>query len=234
MHPAPSLIIFTTLSGLGFGLLAWLGFGLTAPTGFAAIVFFRAGLWAGGDWPDRRRLPPWPPRTRAFGIHAMAVKLAVARGGFVRRDAGGDGPSCRRVGILEHPFARAGLAGRRAVAGHDLGHRHDLRANPRRAALAPLVYPAGVPAGRAGRRRAFGRQADGCAMANAGAIHRHGRALGRGRPALCVLGQRCGHGDRLGQTGQGAPAGAPPIPAATTCCAKWCISWAANTRTSCG
>ncbi len=40
MHPAPSLIIFTTLSGLSFGLLAWLGFGLKAPTGFAAIVFF--------------------------------------------------------------------------------------------------------------------------------------------------------------------------------------------------
>ncbi|MDP5326223.1 MAG: dibenzothiophene desulfurase, partial [Paracoccaceae bacterium] len=27
MHPAPSLIIFTTLSGLGFGLLFWLGLG---------------------------------------------------------------------------------------------------------------------------------------------------------------------------------------------------------------
>lgn len=28
MHPAPSLIAFTTLSGLGFGLIAWLGFGV--------------------------------------------------------------------------------------------------------------------------------------------------------------------------------------------------------------
>ena len=25
MHPAPSVIIFTTLSGIGFGMLAWLG-----------------------------------------------------------------------------------------------------------------------------------------------------------------------------------------------------------------
>ena len=28
MHPAPSIIAFTTLSGLGFGLIAWLGLGL--------------------------------------------------------------------------------------------------------------------------------------------------------------------------------------------------------------
>ena len=27
MHPAPSVILFTTLSGLGFGLLFWLGLG---------------------------------------------------------------------------------------------------------------------------------------------------------------------------------------------------------------
>ena len=27
MHPAPSIIAFTTLSGLGFGLMAWLGVG---------------------------------------------------------------------------------------------------------------------------------------------------------------------------------------------------------------
>ncbi|MCC1481007.1 dimethyl sulfoxide reductase anchor subunit family protein [Roseibaca sp. Y0-43] len=48
MHPAPSLILFTTLSGLGFGLLAWLGFGLKAPTGFAAIVFFGLGYALAG------------------------------------------------------------------------------------------------------------------------------------------------------------------------------------------
>ena len=27
MHPAPSVIFFTTFSGLGFGLLTWLGLG---------------------------------------------------------------------------------------------------------------------------------------------------------------------------------------------------------------
>lgn len=40
MHPAPSVILFTTLSGLGFGLLAWLGIGQPAPTGWVAFVFF--------------------------------------------------------------------------------------------------------------------------------------------------------------------------------------------------
>lgn len=40
MHPAPSVIIFTSLSGLGFGLLFWMGLGVLAPTGFVAFVFF--------------------------------------------------------------------------------------------------------------------------------------------------------------------------------------------------
>ena len=40
MHPAPSVIIFTTFSGLGFGLLFWLGLGMPAATGWVAFVFF--------------------------------------------------------------------------------------------------------------------------------------------------------------------------------------------------
>lgn len=40
MHPAPSVIIFTILSGLGFGLLFWLGLGLPPVTGWVAFVFF--------------------------------------------------------------------------------------------------------------------------------------------------------------------------------------------------
>ncbi len=40
MHPAPSVILFSTLSGLGFGLLAFLGLGMPAPTGFSAFVWF--------------------------------------------------------------------------------------------------------------------------------------------------------------------------------------------------
>ncbi|KAA8612255.1 dimethyl sulfoxide reductase anchor subunit family protein [Salipiger aestuarii] len=40
MHPARSLIAFTTLSGLGFGLLAWLGIDPTPPTGAVAAAFY--------------------------------------------------------------------------------------------------------------------------------------------------------------------------------------------------
>ncbi|WP_411352085.1 dimethyl sulfoxide reductase anchor subunit family protein [Leisingera aquaemixtae] len=40
MHPAPSVILFTTFSGLGFGLLVFLGLGLPAVTGTVAFVFY--------------------------------------------------------------------------------------------------------------------------------------------------------------------------------------------------
>jgi DMSO reductase anchor subunit len=40
MHPAPSIILFTTLSGLGFGLLTFLGLGMPGSTGFVAFAFF--------------------------------------------------------------------------------------------------------------------------------------------------------------------------------------------------
>jgi sulfite dehydrogenase (quinone) subunit SoeC len=43
MHPAPSVILFSVLSGLGFGYLAFLGWGALTPTGWEA--FF---LWALG------------------------------------------------------------------------------------------------------------------------------------------------------------------------------------------
>ena len=50
MHPAPSIILFTTLSGTGFGLLAWLGLDVPAPRGWVAFVFFLIafGLACGG------------------------------------------------------------------------------------------------------------------------------------------------------------------------------------------
>ncbi len=40
MHPARSIILFTSLSGLGFGLLAWLGIDGDAPTGWVGFIFF--------------------------------------------------------------------------------------------------------------------------------------------------------------------------------------------------
>jgi sulfite dehydrogenase (quinone) subunit SoeC len=40
MHPAPSVIVFTVLSGLGFGFLVYLGLGLIAPTGLNAFLIY--------------------------------------------------------------------------------------------------------------------------------------------------------------------------------------------------
>lgn len=40
MHPAPSIILFTTLSGLGFGMLAFLGLDVPAPRQMTAFWFF--------------------------------------------------------------------------------------------------------------------------------------------------------------------------------------------------
>jgi sulfite dehydrogenase (quinone) subunit SoeC len=45
MHPAASVILFSTLSGLGFGFLAFLGWGALAPSGWSA--FFLWGLGYG-------------------------------------------------------------------------------------------------------------------------------------------------------------------------------------------
>ncbi|MXX89013.1 MAG: dibenzothiophene desulfurase [Boseongicola sp. SB0665_bin_10] len=39
MHPAPSIILFTTLSGLGFGMLAFLGLDPVPPMGWSAFAF---------------------------------------------------------------------------------------------------------------------------------------------------------------------------------------------------
>ena len=48
MHPAPSIIVFTTLSGLGFGLMAWLGSTAAGAPAHAllALALASAGLLA--------------------------------------------------------------------------------------------------------------------------------------------------------------------------------------------
>jgi len=48
MHPAPSVILFTTLSGLGFGMLFWLGLGYPDVSGWVAFVFFAIGFALAG------------------------------------------------------------------------------------------------------------------------------------------------------------------------------------------
>ncbi len=44
MHPAPSIIIFTVLSGLGFGLLFWLGLGIPDLEGWDAFGIYLVGF----------------------------------------------------------------------------------------------------------------------------------------------------------------------------------------------
>lgn len=49
MHPAPSIILFTTLSGIGFGMLAFMGVDPSPPTGWTAFwMFLIAYALAGG------------------------------------------------------------------------------------------------------------------------------------------------------------------------------------------
>ena len=43
MNPAPSVILFTVLSGMGFGLLAFLGAGFVQPAGWLAFVHWGLG-----------------------------------------------------------------------------------------------------------------------------------------------------------------------------------------------
>ena len=43
MHPAPSVILFSVLSGMGFGLLAYLGAGFVHPYGLVAFLWWGLG-----------------------------------------------------------------------------------------------------------------------------------------------------------------------------------------------
>jgi DMSO reductase anchor subunit len=43
MNPAPSVIVFTVLSGLGFGFLAWLCTGIATPSGLPGLLGFALG-----------------------------------------------------------------------------------------------------------------------------------------------------------------------------------------------
>ena len=43
MNPAPSVILFTVLSGMGFGLLAFLGAGFVQPAGWLAFAHWGLG-----------------------------------------------------------------------------------------------------------------------------------------------------------------------------------------------
>jgi hypothetical protein len=50
MHPAPSVILFSVLSGLGFGMLAWLGIGKAANDRLVCICIFLCSLRLSCRW----------------------------------------------------------------------------------------------------------------------------------------------------------------------------------------
>lgn len=87
MHPAPSVIIFSVLSGLGFGYLAFLGTGLVLPSGWAAFWLWGLGyaLAVGGllaatfhlGNPQRALLAFTQWRTSWLSREAWAAVLAL-------------------------------------------------------------------------------------------------------------------------------------------------------------
>lgn len=92
MHPAPSVILFTVASGLGFGLLAFLGWGFTLPApGWAAFLHWGLGygLAVGGllastfhlGHPERawRALSQWRSSWLSReGVTAIAALVVLA------------------------------------------------------------------------------------------------------------------------------------------------------------
>ena len=96
MHPAPSVIAFTTLSGAGFGMLVWLGLALPLVTGWAAFGYFTVAyvLCVGGllastfhlGHPERAHLAftqwrsSWLSREACAAVAALTVMGAYGAG----------------------------------------------------------------------------------------------------------------------------------------------------------
>src|SRR5262249_10770677 len=99
MHPAYSVILFTTASGAGYGLLVWLGFGrllrLLPPAATFAWPAFRLAPRVISRRPLLLARAPWPARAGLARIVAMALVLAIARG----RDGACDLCAGRPVGV---------------------------------------------------------------------------------------------------------------------------------------
>jgi len=88
MHPALSIVFFTTASGAGFSLFLLLGLGgplalLPSGSGFGFAALALAGLLATGGLASFG-VPPRPARTSLARLLAMAVILWLSREGVFR------------------------------------------------------------------------------------------------------------------------------------------------------
>ena len=118
MHPAPSIILFTVLSGMGFGLLIWLGLGVTEVSGWMAFGAFGLGYGLA-----------------LVGLMASTLHLGHPERALKACGSGGYGTICILACVSgSQRCGRAGVAalGRRAgwcvVAPYCSLHVNDLRA----------------------------------------------------------------------------------------------------------
>ena len=104
MNPAPSVIVFTVLSGLGFGFLAWLCTGLATPMGAGGLLAFALGyaLAVGGLLASTFHLgqpkrawraftqwrSSWLSREAWVAVAALLAVAPVALGALGGRDPG--------------------------------------------------------------------------------------------------------------------------------------------------
>lgn len=113
MHPAPSVIVFSTLSGLGFGLLAWLGLGFPDVGGGSAFAMYLMGyaLAVGGLVASTFHLANPRNARKAFsqwrtswlsreGVLAVVALLVVAPFAFGRVFLGGAPAALGWLGAL--------------------------------------------------------------------------------------------------------------------------------------
>ena len=230
MHPAYSVILFTTASGAGYGLLVWLALlgmlGLVPPdsglglVGIAsALALITAGLLASTAHlgrPERawRAFSQW--RTSWLsreGVLAVATYIPaglLALGWVV-------------LGRLDWPVRRHGPADRRRRVGHAPRHRHDLRLAAHHPPMAPAPHRADLHRARPRQRR---RAAQSAAAVFRLCQRRHFLARRHmpdhhRRPQMGLLAgdrRRAAHVHRRGghrprRTRQGAPARAAAHPA---------------------
>jgi DMSO reductase anchor subunit len=104
MNPAPSVIVFTVLSGLGFGFLAWLCAGVATPTGVGGLLAFGVAyaLAVGGLLASTFHLgqptrawraftqwrSSWLSREAWVAVAALLAAAPVALGALMGREPG--------------------------------------------------------------------------------------------------------------------------------------------------